>query len=126
MAVAFEHLTADVSREGLDRLLAHARILGQPGDERVPHVVGPVAHASGFAGLSPRLAPGTHWKAEVNVVEDRQARVSGHAYLVVREKEAIRPGFRETFQPQRKTSAHATRERYQAARAFRRLALRHG
>src|SRR5712692_624891 len=55
VAVAFEHLTADVSCNGLDRLLVHARIPSQPRDERLSHVLWPVKHASGFAGNSPRL-----------------------------------------------------------------------
>ena len=45
MAVVFEHLATDVSRESANSLLAHIRILGQPGDEGVPEIVPPVAHA---------------------------------------------------------------------------------
>jgi hypothetical protein len=43
MAVALEHLTADVSGKGFDHLLTNARILSQLRDECVPHVIHPVA-----------------------------------------------------------------------------------
>jgi len=39
VAVSFEHLTADVARESLYRLLANVRILSQPQDERVSHIL---------------------------------------------------------------------------------------
>jgi hypothetical protein len=54
MSVALEHLTADVSRKGFDRLLTNAGILSQLRDEHVSHVMQPVADANGFAGNSPR------------------------------------------------------------------------
>src|SRR5271169_212922 len=57
---------------------------------------------------------------------DRQPRVSGQAYLVIREEEVIRPGLRESFQPHRKASAHAAGERNHAASTCYCLALRHG
>ena len=50
VAVAFEHLTADVPGERLNGLLAHVWILRETRDKRVPHVVRPVASFSGFAG----------------------------------------------------------------------------
>ena len=39
VAVSFEHLTADVARKSLYRLLANVRILSQPQDERVSHIL---------------------------------------------------------------------------------------
>jgi hypothetical protein len=83
VAVAFEHLATDMSREGLDRLLAHVWVFSQPRNERVPHIMWPVTHACSFAGDSPRFAPRTHWAVEINVVEDRDARVSGQSDFVV-------------------------------------------
>jgi len=52
VAVALEHLTADVSGKVFDRLLAHARILSQSRHERVSQVMQPFAHASVTAGNS--------------------------------------------------------------------------
>jgi len=59
-------MAADVASQGLDGLLAHARILSQVRDECVAHMMWTVAHASGFAGDSPRFAPGTHWTVEIH------------------------------------------------------------
>ena len=47
----------------------------------MPHIVGPVTHASRFAGDSPRLAPRTHWTGEIDVVEDGKARVPSQTYF---------------------------------------------
>lgn len=99
MAIAFEHLTADVPREGFNGLFADAWILCEPRDERVPHIVRPVAHASGFTGEPPCVAPGTHWTAEINVVKHGQTRVSAHPYFVEREEQTVRPGTGEAFLP---------------------------
>jgi len=97
VAVAFEHLTADVSREGLDCLFADCRIFRKARYERVAHIVWSVAHASGFAGEPPRLSPGTNWTAQIDAPQSRYARASSETYLVVREDEAIRTGFGESF-----------------------------
>jgi hypothetical protein len=91
VAVAFEHLTAYMSRESLNRLLADVGIFREPRDERVAHIVRRVAHTSGFAGERPRLAPRTHRTAEVNVPQNRNAGVSTASTEEVIAQEWLRP-----------------------------------
>jgi len=86
--------------------------------------VRPVAHASGFAGKTPCIAPGTHWTTEINVIQYRQARIPAHADFMEREEETIRAGIWESFEPQRQTRTDAPRERDEAACSCRCLALR--
>src|SRR5580765_2378638 len=73
VAISFKHLTANVTRKCPNRLLAHVRILRKPRDERVPHIVRPVASASSFAGNPPGFAPRTHRLTEIGAVEHWQA-----------------------------------------------------
>ena len=76
VVVSFEHLTADVARESLYRLLANVRILSQPQDERVSHILAgglevykkegsemPPAHAVPFQEGAARVA----WCCSINV-----------------------------------------------------------
>jgi hypothetical protein len=44
VAVAFEHLAADVARQRAYRLLADARIFGQPRNESVPQIMPAVTY----------------------------------------------------------------------------------
>src|SRR5262249_37203945 len=125
MTVALHHLTADMPGEGFGCLLAHVRIFGEPRNERMPHIVRPVTHTSDLAGDSPGFAPRTHRAVEINVPESRYPRISGKAHFVVRENEAIQPGIREAFEPQRQTGANATRQWNYAASTCSCLTFRH-
>ena len=101
VAVAFKHLPRDVPGKRLDRLFADARILRQSRNERVTHIVRPVAHASGFTGEPPCFAPRTHWAAQIHVVQDWNARIAGDRSLCRngREPAALRGRYRRFRRP---------------------------
>jgi hypothetical protein len=50
VAVAFEHLSADVPGQGSNRFFAHVRIFGEAGNEGVPQIVPPLAEPCVFQG----------------------------------------------------------------------------
>ncbi len=69
VAVALEHLIADVAGKGADGLLAHRWILGQPRHEGVSQIVPSVRELSLFhASVPPCALPGSDRLGEGDVV----------------------------------------------------------
>src|ERR1700722_3243664 len=125
VAVVLQHLTADVSRERPDRLLADARALGEPGDERVAEIVPSIACTGTFTRTEPSLAPGSHWPLQFHVVNLYRAGVAADANLMEWEDKTVWLGIWEAGEPQAQTGTHPACEGNQSACACRRLALGH-
>src|SRR5260370_35569089 len=81
MAVMFQHLAADVSGKRANSLLVDAGTLGKTRDERVPKIVPAIAHPGILAGTEPSLAPRTHWKSWIYVVNPHCARIASNTHF---------------------------------------------
>jgi hypothetical protein len=119
----FQHLTANMSREGADGLFADSGILGQPRNEGVPQITPAVAHTSPLTSLKPGQPLRTHWPLQVQVVYSHRAGIAANADLIARKDEGFRPSIWEPGQPQTEAGAGTTREGNRAASPRRNLAL---